>query len=87
MPATPAQHTLRSDHYKYVKLTQSVLVNARMLKRGLQLDDGGFQPLCTASVHQLPVDHRRLSIDSPVQMDHGDPLLVGPDHPGLDDLL
>ena len=58
-----------------------------MLKGGLQLYDGGLQPLSTASVHQLPIHHRRLSVDSPVQMDHGDALLIGPDHPGLDDLL
>ena len=54
-----------------------------MVQGRLQLDDGGVQPLSTVSVHQLLVDHGGLPVGVPVEVDHGDALLVGADHPGL----
>ena len=57
-----------------------------MVQWGLQLDDGGVQPLSTVSVHQLPVHHGRLPVGVPVEVDHRDALLVGSNHPGLDHL-
>ena len=66
--------------------TQSALHDTGMVQGRVQLDNGGVQPLSTVSVHQLPVDHGRLAVGVPVEVDHGDPLLVGSNHPGLDHL-
>ena len=54
-----------------------------MVQRSLQCDDSRVKPLSTVSVHQLPVDHGGLAVGVPVEVDHGDALLVGADHPGL----
>lgn len=63
--------------------TQSALHDTGMVQGRLELDDSGVQPLSAVSVHQLPVDHGGLAVGVPVEVDHGDALLVGPDHPGL----
>ena len=57
-----------------------------MVHWSLQLDDGRVYPLGAVSVHQLPVDHGGLAVGVPVEVDHGDALLVCSDHPGLDHL-
>ena len=57
-----------------------------MVHWSLQLDDGRVYPLGAVSVHQLPVDHSGLPVGVPVEVDHGDALLVSSDHPGLDHL-
>ena len=73
--------------FSSIQPTQSVLVYAWMLQGRLQLDNGGLQPLGTAPIHQLSVHHGRLSVGGSVQVNHRHPLLVGPDHPGLNHLL
>ena len=72
--------------YLFVRPTQSALHDTGMVQRSLQCDDSRVKPLSTVSVHQFSVDHRRLPVGVPVEVDHGDALLVCSDHPGLDHL-
>ena len=51
--------------------------------RWVQLDNGGLNPIGTASVHQLLIHHGGLAIAGAVEVYHGHPGLVGTDHPGL----
>lgn len=69
-----------------LKITQVALHHAWMVHGRVELDDSGVQPVGTTPVHKLLVDHGCLSRHSPVEMNHGYALLIGPNHPGLHNL-